>query len=260
VGNIAASTTAKLSTITKFKIVGDIDTIADVNYDGTNTQVQLEAYMSPTYITDKPDVADTTSISLNDDVLLIARPQKNSSPLLYQTTKKNFAASLSLVPIGTILPYAGPNAPPGYSFCDGSELPRGIYSELHDVIADTYGTAKINYFKLPDLRGRFALGRNNMDNSPNDTNSGGALTPDLMGNRVNDANAGAVGSYGGVEQTSLDLINLPMNTTSNGNTYSGTSITSGESTWYNSSKTIKPVTITNPFLTINYIIYHGVTA
>ena len=324
-GIIRASVADKLVVTTQFKIVGDIETIADVGYDGTPTQVQLEAYISPTYITDKTDVADTTKTSSNDDVLLIARQRtgndittitftgsitgttltvltgtgvtkgmllsggsivsgttivsgngtswtvnysqmigstsitgKITTPILLKTTKKNFAASLSLVPIGAILPYAGEDPPKGYSFCDGSELPKGIYSELLDVIGETYGTASNNYFRLPDLRGRFALGRNNM-NDPIDPNGGGALLPAEMGNRVNNSNATSLGSYGGVEQTTLELSQLPLNTTSDGNSYSGTSVTPGESTFYNSSKTISPVYIINPFLTINYIIYHGVT-
>lgn len=261
-GNIAASTSAKLAVTTKFKIVGDVATIADVNFDGTNTQVSLEAYISSTYITDKLDVTDTTTISSNDDVILIARPQNNSAPILLKTTKKNFAASLSLVPVGTILPYAGHTPPTGYSFCDGSELPQGIYSELFNVIGYTYGPqgtyeGRTNVFRLPDLRGRFALGRNNMDD-PIGINGGGDLTPDLLVNRVNDGNATALGYYGGVEQTSIDLYNLPLNTVEIEDTYSGTSVTSGKKTWYNDSRTVTPLSITNPFLTINYIIFHGV--
>ena len=329
-GNIDASTTARLAVTTKFKILGDIETIADVDYNGTNSQVQLEAYISPNYITDKTDVADTTKTSSNDDILLISRPRTGNdittitftgsitgttltvltgtgvtrgmvlsggsiltgttilsgsgtswtvnysqsitstsitgtitTPILLKTTKKNFAASLSLVPIGTILPYAGHTPPPGYSFCDGSELPRGVYSELYNVILYTYGPqgtyeGRTNVFRLPDLRGRFALGRNTMDD-PIGINGGGELLPAEMVNRANNANATSLGSYGGVEQTTLELSQLPLNTTSDGNSYSGTSVTSGESTFYNSSKTVSPVDITNPFLTINYIIYHGVT-
>lgn len=56
-------------------------------------------------------------------------------------------------PIGTILSFGGAIAPKGYLLCDGSEVSKTEYSELYNVIGDSFGTASgSGMFKLPDLR------------------------------------------------------------------------------------------------------------
>ena len=66
-------------------------------------------------------------------------------------------------------PYAGTTAPAGYLLCDGSEVRITDYPTLYGVIGYTYKTPSLliglSTFALPDMRGRFPLGRDDMDNS-----------------------------------------------------------------------------------------------
>jgi microcystin-dependent protein len=63
---------------------------------------------------------------------------------------------------GTVVHYGGSSTPPsGWLLCDGSAISRTTYSALFDIIGTTYGTGDgVNTFNIPDLRGRFILGKN----------------------------------------------------------------------------------------------------
>lgn len=63
------------------------------------------------------------------------------------------------VPVGTILPYAGAQAPEGYLFCNGAFLSTTDpnYTELYSAIGTAFGSSG-NQFRLPDLRGRVPIG------------------------------------------------------------------------------------------------------
>lgn len=66
-------------------------------------------------------------------------------------------------PTGTIIPFAGANAPSGFLLCNGSSVSSSDYLALHAVISNTYGgsaysgAAALN-FNLPDYRGRVLIG------------------------------------------------------------------------------------------------------
>ncbi|MCB9438423.1 MAG: tail fiber protein [Anaerolineales bacterium] len=70
------------------------------------------------------------------------------------------------IPIGTIVPYAGATAPTGWLLCDGSVVSKITYADLFAVIGSSFSYQKdvppYNTFYLPDLRGRFPLGEDNM--------------------------------------------------------------------------------------------------
>lgn len=61
------------------------------------------------------------------------------------------------VPVGTILHYAGAEAPDGWMICDGRELDSEEYSSLFETIGYTYGGSN-SKFKLPDFRETAAVG------------------------------------------------------------------------------------------------------
>jgi microcystin-dependent protein len=65
------------------------------------------------------------------------------------------------VPIGTIVPFAGPksnNPPTGWLYCDGTSYAiTGIYGKLFTAIGYTWGKEGGN-FRVPDLRGYFLRG------------------------------------------------------------------------------------------------------
>ena len=62
-------------------------------------------------------------------------------------------------PLGTVLPFAGATAPDGFMLCDGAELFASEHADLFAVIGTVYGEGEApGSFKLPDLRGRAAIG------------------------------------------------------------------------------------------------------
>ena len=70
--------------------------------------------------------------------------------------------SKGLVPVGTILSYAGPigndNQPPeGFLFCNGLLYDRANYPELYNVIGNYWG-GEGDIFQIPDFQGRFLRG------------------------------------------------------------------------------------------------------
>ena len=72
------------------------------------------------------------------------------------------------VPIGGVIMFAGSTAPEGFLLCDGSEVNIDDYDRLHFIIGDSYGECFSNVkFKLPDLRFRFPLGKNDNNNLGN---------------------------------------------------------------------------------------------
>ena len=70
-----------------------------------------------------------------------------------------------IIPIGTILPYAGTVLPSNkFKFCDGEELARGTYSKLFNIIGEKYGAGDgVQTFNLPNLIGRFLECTDNTD-------------------------------------------------------------------------------------------------
>lgn len=93
-------------------------------------------------------------------------------------------------PIGAIQAYGGDTAPDGWLICDGSLVSRTTYSELFDVIGETYGAGDgSTTFNLPDLKGRAIIGEGT-----------GTAT---------DATAHSLGDAGGKETHTLDITEMP---------------------------------------------------
>lgn len=67
----------------------------------------------------------------------------------------------SLMPIGTIIMFAGTSTPVGdWLTCAGQAVNRTTYAELYAAIGDTYGAGDgVLTFNLPNLKGRVAVGR-----------------------------------------------------------------------------------------------------
>lgn len=69
----------------------------------------------------------------------------------------------SVMPAGTVLPFAGISSPTGWLLCDGSAVSRTTYSRLFSAIGSTYGAGDgSTTFNLPDLRGRAVAGKDDM--------------------------------------------------------------------------------------------------
>ena len=100
----------------------------------------------------------------------------------------------SMVPSGVVSSFAGSSAPTGWLMCDGSTVSRTTYSDLFSVIGTTYGSGDgSTTFALPDLRGRFVAGVDNMGG----TDAG----------RINWSNT--LGTSGGSQTHTLSSTNLP---------------------------------------------------
>jgi microcystin-dependent protein len=62
-------------------------------------------------------------------------------------------------PIGAILDFAGPNAPPGWLICDGRLISRVTFSKLFAVIGTAWGAGDgSTTFALPPTSGRSSIG------------------------------------------------------------------------------------------------------
>ena len=283
VGNASTATNLKFSTT--FKMEGDV-TAPNIQFDGQlggNTKT-FTTTLTSGLISSKDE--PFPNISIKEDNILVYRPSLG----LIRETRDAFVADLA-VPIGAILPYAGAEAPYGYILCDGSEIERTKYSDLFDVVGTTFnGTTPlngVNTFKVPDLRGRFPLGKDNMDNAftvPN--NTGGYI--DAGGGNVDRVSGTApdnLGDSSGQSSNSLTIANLPDHEHnmkgSTGQQYFATRVDSaipsdtgsfsekgpttvGQSQYIPSSGGVKTAgtlgqefSVMNPFLTLNYIIHSG---
>ena len=113
----------------------------------------------------------------------------------------SLVTSLSLVnrivPVGTILPYAGDSdstVPYGWYYCDGRALPISTHSELYGVIGTIWGTTHPTNFRLPDLRGRVLAGRTD------------SLTSSRLDSSITST---SVGGYGGADTHTLTGAEMP---------------------------------------------------
>lgn len=285
----SASEAGKLSSATVFQIRGDVSSDgSDVSFDGSNSTVPkvFQTSITSNLISAKTAVTD----SLPTDQLLVYR----SGSELRKTTKQTFISNIPTVPAGAIFPYAGATPPAGYLLCDGSEVLISAYTELFAVVGYTYKTPNqligLSTFALPDFRGRFALGRDNMDNGTRvpskNAPAGQTILIDAGGgsaNRVTDVVADTLGAGSGAEQRILELRNLPdhIHSLNSGNDQyyapgspgaapdinasagKGLPASSTGSGLPNSGSMVSattgyPVPIMNPYLTINYIIFTGV--
>lgn len=69
----------------------------------------------------------------------------------------------SVIPAGTIAPFGGGTVPTGWLLCDGSIVSRTTYPNLFSAVGTLHGQGDgSTTFHLPDYRGRFLRGADNM--------------------------------------------------------------------------------------------------
>ena len=247
VGNFTGnSTTATaLRTPTVFTFEGDVRTTASLSFDGATGGFNkvFNTELTSSIISTKDSISSTDKA----DEFLFFRPGSG----LRKATRDNMVGDLA-VPIGAVMPFAGASAPPGYLLCDGSEVEKDRFPELFVAIGSVYGVPLLSSnFKLPDLRGRFALGKDNMDNGRSVAAGGGGLI-DAGGGRVNRVNADSavtLGGSGGTEQTTISIDNLPRTT--------GNDVTVPYAGGLTPGQLGSSFSVMNPYLTMNYIIRSG---
>jgi microcystin-dependent protein len=101
------------------------------------------------------------------------------------------AVQQALCPPGTILPYAGDTAPPGWLLCDGSGYYASSYPALFAVIGYRFANYSsfnnnVPVFGVPDFRGRFLRGKDggtgrDPDRSSRTAMNFGGATGDAVG-------------------------------------------------------------------------------
>lgn len=83
--------------------------------------------------------------------------------LTVYSTGTEFRTIVDGTPVGTIIDFAGATAPSGWLFCDELAISRTAFAALFNVIGTTYGVGDgSTTFNKPDLRGRAAVGKDNM--------------------------------------------------------------------------------------------------
>ena len=288
-GNISGSA-AKLASPTRFRIRGDISSNDDIVFDGQLPQAGSPSGYQIFQTTVNSDIISTKTTATDSflaDKLLVYRAGSG----LRQMSKQTFISNIPTVPIGAIMPFAGSTLPTGYLFCDGSEIKIGDFSDLFSVIGYTYKTPSLligqSTFALPDLRGRFPLGRDNMDN--------GRTVPAIddptiqipagggSANRVTDIVADTLGAGTSLgEYKTLEVSNLPDHKHNLNSGYAqyyaaglpgagadpaadpGLGDASGTGAGLRNSGNVisstigQPFNAMNPYSTINYIIFTGV--
>lgn len=112
-------------------------------------------------------------------------------------------AGASLIPPGSLLPYAGVTEPAGWLFCYGQAISRTTYADLFTAIGTTYGTGDgSTTFNLPDLRGRVIAGQDDM----------GGVSANRLTNADDGLDGDVLGASGGGETQTLVTGNLPAYT------------------------------------------------
>lgn len=94
--------------------------------------------------------------------LRVLFPYTAANQVVYSvdTDKLGVVSITSLqAPVGSVIFFGGSSAPASWLLCDGSLISRTTYSALFAIIGTTFGAGDgLTTFKLPDMRGRVAIG------------------------------------------------------------------------------------------------------
>ena len=262
-----------------------------ITFDGQigGTTKTFTTAISNTFIANKT----LATVPNTDDEIIINRISGDDTGV-FKISQAALVSSVPTIPVGSLMPFGGINTPDGWLVCDGSEVRISDYLTLYNSIQYQFkdqSQVSSGFFGLPDFRGRFALGADNL---------GGASA-----NRVSDANADTVGLASGVESRVIDVKNLPEHEhdlrspkgaqfyvmlddsgtqqdadtlpydaptgsqagqarTSSGGVLNRRNITYNSVTGLEEYETFDvtelgtPYNVMNPFLTVSYIIYTGV--
>lgn len=276
-GNVTGTVTGRagsanrLTSATTFAISGDVVNNS-FEFDGTGGTKTFDVRISNSFISNKDPIYDAE----NSDEILINRITGNTG--VYRINKRNFLKSLNLIPAGVIVPYGGVLPPDGWLICDGREVRKSDYGLLWEAIGFNFRDPAlisdngVQFFALPDLRGRFPLGVDSMGErgaANVTTNSAADTIGNVEGSEFKNINVDnlpehehdmegesgtqyysvRVGSGAVIDSNAINLPIEPGLGGTQGLPSSGGILTEGTLG--------QPLDVMNPYLTVTYIIYTG---
>ena len=141
--------------------------------------------------------------------------------------------SISVLPVGTVVPWPKTVVPAGFLLCDGTVYNISSYPGLGSLLSNTYGGNGVTTFAVPNIQGRTVFGYSSGDpNFGGIGNTGGNTT--MIGDGL--FSSGHADTFNWFNQVKI----------ANGSLYGmtgGQSNTQGVST-----------AVLNPYITMNYII------
>lgn len=112
----------------------------------------------------------------------------------------DLSSSVQSTPVGAVIPFAGSAAPSLWLLCAGQAVSRSAYAALFAVISTTFGVGNgTTTFNVPDLRGRIAVGADNMGGSAANRVTSDTMAPDGQ----------TIGAVGGLQEVTLTTPQLP---------------------------------------------------
>ena len=191
-----AGSADKLSSSTNFTLAGEVSA-PTIIFDGQagGTTKTFQTTVANSFISNKT-YANNADAS---DEFLLNRVQGQVG--LYRISRRDLLSTVPVNPPGVMMPYAGTTAPLFWLLCHGQEVLQADYQALFEIIGFTYkqsgllsdlGVAK---FALPDMRGRTAMGLDDMGGT------GAGRITGLQGSEL--------GNSGGQETVTIQNTNLP---------------------------------------------------
>lgn len=154
------------------------------------------------------NLQNNVQVSVNTNIIDNNFTSINSELEALNTLVSTLASTV--VPTGTILPFAGSVAPANAIICDGRAVLRsGGYAKLFSIIGTAYGSGNgTTTFNVPDLKGKIPVG---LDNS---------VSPQVEFN--------SLGKSGGAKVEILDTTKIPNHSHNIKHSHSGSSGSAGD--------------------------------
>lgn len=208
--------------------VAYLTSVGGVGKAGKVPVLNDKGYLSGSLLT-----RNATSYLLSGSVVL--DPRTLSGAYVVGANEKMIPTS----PIGSMMMWPTDTPPTGWLLADGTCHTRtGTGAALFAVIGTTFqASCASNTFGVPDMRGRFALGQDDM---------GGTSA-----NRVTDTRADTIGSGSGSQSIDLSHTHALSTTESNVTEGGGSTFLTGPQ---NTNSKLGVTSLLSPYLTMNYII------
>lgn len=118
----------------------------------------------------------------------------------------------TIVPVGTVIAFAGTSVPDGWLLCDGSAISRSTYARLYNAVGNAHGYGdNSTTFNVPDYRGRFLRGvAGASTNDPDKLTRTAAATGGATGNAVGSVQTGQNSSHSHTTNTTAYNVNAAI--------------------------------------------------